>query len=384
MSFEASWTLAFRILPLGGRCSPGAALPSRRLLSRSRWSRSSSWEPELTISNPGGRRDPRRHVRKRLRSGPGARFGLASKLEARREIGPGDSLRPTTRPASPSTAGRSTLRHTEGEAGRGTNLETAAREGIAALPEGRVPRLVLVSDGNENLGGSRPRRVAGSAARRPHRHLRAGGPAPARTTPRFGHVARRGLTGERFPIDVAVTAPRATTATVEITAEGKVLGTSPVALEQGPNQLRVHTSLSTEGAVDLSGTLGTPGLGSVRSASGHASPALAYCSFRRTRRHRSAPAPGARSGAVRRYAGGHVPSGNLTDFQLVVFNNWNLEALSAPESRDRSLCKARRRRPGNRGRAERLRGEAPPKTRSTARSRPNWRLPARPRALAWS
>ena len=44
------------------------------------------------------------------------------------------------------------LRHTAGAGGHGTNLEAAIRDGAAALPAGMVPRLLLVSDGNENLG----------------------------------------------------------------------------------------------------------------------------------------------------------------------------------------------------------------------------------------
>ena len=44
------------------------------------------------------------------------------------------------------------LRHTAGAAGRGTDLENAIRDGVAALPAGLVPRLLLISDGNENLG----------------------------------------------------------------------------------------------------------------------------------------------------------------------------------------------------------------------------------------
>jgi hypothetical protein len=42
------------------------------------------------------------------------------------------------------------LAHTPGPAGRGTDIETAVREGIATLPAGRVPRLVILSDGREN------------------------------------------------------------------------------------------------------------------------------------------------------------------------------------------------------------------------------------------
>src|ERR1035437_1769322 len=44
------------------------------------------------------------------------------------------------------------LHYTAGAAGRGTDLENAIRDGAAALPAGMVPRLLLISDGNENLG----------------------------------------------------------------------------------------------------------------------------------------------------------------------------------------------------------------------------------------
>ncbi|HXA51489.1 MAG TPA: hypothetical protein VNV86_14330, partial [Candidatus Acidoferrum sp.] len=44
------------------------------------------------------------------------------------------------------------LSHTAGTAGRGTDLESAIRDGAGSLPAGMLPRLLLVSDGNENLG----------------------------------------------------------------------------------------------------------------------------------------------------------------------------------------------------------------------------------------
>src|SRR5690606_24727211 len=43
------------------------------------------------------------------------------------------------------------FRHTAGAAGRGTKIEAAVRDAMAALPAGHVPRLLLISDGNENL-----------------------------------------------------------------------------------------------------------------------------------------------------------------------------------------------------------------------------------------
>src|ERR1700685_2526937 len=44
------------------------------------------------------------------------------------------------------------LRHTAAAPGHGTNLEAAIRDGVASMPAGMVPRIVLASDGNENLG----------------------------------------------------------------------------------------------------------------------------------------------------------------------------------------------------------------------------------------
>src|SRR5262245_4712865 len=46
------------------------------------------------------------------------------------------------------------LRHTAGESGRGTSIEGAVRDGIASVPSGMVPRLVVISDGNENEGSA--------------------------------------------------------------------------------------------------------------------------------------------------------------------------------------------------------------------------------------
>jgi Ca-activated chloride channel homolog len=239
----------------------------------------------------------------------------------------------STRAVDKSEQGRALdLKHTEGEAGRGTNLEAAVREGIAALPEGRVPRLVLISDGNENLGGiTRAASQARELGIPIDTYALEGRPRPDL---RLDSVTAPALafTGERFPIDVAVTSPRAAAATIEISAGGKVLGSSQVALEQGPNQLRVHTSLSTAGAVDLAGTLGARDLGSVRFAQ--------EVTLRRPRvLFLSQDPPGTEAHLLRMLEAAQfditqaaaLPAGNLTDFQLLVFNNWNLEGMSVPK-----------------------------------------------------
>src|SRR5471032_2135193 len=93
----------------------------------------------------------------------------------------------------------------------GTDLETAIRDGAASLPAGMVPRLLLVSDGNENLG---------SVARAIWQAKQLG--IPVDTVPLGGHpkpglllesVAIPGqvFSGERFPIDVTVEVPGSAT-----------------------------------------------------------------------------------------------------------------------------------------------------------------------------
>ncbi len=263
-------------------------------------------------------------------------LGRASGIAAKLENGRGRNwtqvmpFAQATRALDKSERGGSIhLKHTAGEPGRGTNLEAAVREGIAALPAGRVPRLVLISDGNENLGGVS--RAAWQAKQLGIPIDTYALPGRARPELRLDSVTLPSLafTGERFPIDVSVTTPRATRATVEIAAEGKVLGTSQVALDRGSNQLRVHTSLSTPGAVDLSGKLSAAGLGEVRFAQAVTlrRPRVLFLSQDPpgTEEHLLNTLDAAQFEVTQMAA---MPS-RLTDYQLVVFNNWNLEMLPA-------------------------------------------------------
>ncbi len=222
--------------------------------------------------------------------------------------------------------------HSPGEDGRSTNLEAAIREGIAALPAGRVPRVVLISDGREN---------SGSAARAVWQARQLGVPVDVvalagRPKPELrlesAAVPAQAFTGERFPIDVTVLSPKKTQARVDITAEAKLLGSSTVSLQPGPNHLRVHASVTSTGAVDLGGSITADGLGQVRFAQaislrrpsvlfvsddppgteGHLLKAIEAAEFKIDR----APA---------------VPDGDLASYQLLVLNNQNLHGM--PESR---------------------------------------------------
>jgi uncharacterized membrane protein len=263
-------------------------------------------------------------------------LGRASELARRMERARGRNttlvipFARATRNLDPAERARAlSLRYTAGEAGRGTNLEAAVREAIAALPAGRIGRLALVSDGKENLG---------SVARAAWQARQLG--IPIDTFALGGHprpelrldsvtLPAQAFTGEHFPIDLAVSAPRRADATVEITAEQKVLGASAVALEPGANHIRVHARVTTVGAIDLGGAVRAPGLGEVRFAQA--------LTLRRPRvLFVSQDPPGTEAHLlkaleeaqfeVRQSAGG--AGEDLDDFQSVVFNNWNLEAIA--------------------------------------------------------
>src|ERR1051326_5124890 len=137
------------------------------------------------------------------------------------------------------------LRHTAAPGGHGTNLEGAILDGAASLPAGMVPRILLVSDGNENLG---------SVARGIWQAQQLGVPVDTVALagrPKPGLVLEsvslpgQVFSGERFPIEVTLQSPRSAPATVEITAEGKVIGGSPVNLAKGSNRLHLQASVNS-------------------------------------------------------------------------------------------------------------------------------------------
>jgi Ca-activated chloride channel homolog len=227
------------------------------------------------------------------------------------------------------------LRHTAGAPGHGTNLESAIRDAAASLPAGLTPRIVLVSDGNENLG---------SATRAIWQAQQLG--IPIDTVPLAGRpkpglllesvsLPAQVFSGERFPIEVTVESPRAAPATVELRAEGKSLGANPVELAAGTNHIRLHGSVNSTGAVDLAGKVAAEGLGEA-----HFEQAVA---LRRPRVLLVSNDPAESEQHLQRALEANefeierangVP-GQLDNFQLIVINNWDMQAI--PEARKTSL-----------------------------------------------
>ncbi len=145
--------------------------------------------------------------------------------------------------------------------GDATNIEAALASSMAAVPAGYIPRLVLISDGNENEGSSA--RAIAQMRRlqvpvdtiaidgRPSTDLRLDSVS-------IPHVA---YAGEQIPLDLTIHSPAAARATVDVAVEGKPLGSNTVQLEAGINTLRVHARLNTTGATSISGHIRTRDLG---------------------------------------------------------------------------------------------------------------------------
>ncbi len=148
----------------------------------------------------------------------------------------------------------------QGEPG-GTNLELALSNALAALPPDRVPRIVLLSDGLENLG---------AVERAVHQARFRGAPVDVKPLAGRAEPALRlsGLDapeqayfGERFPIELAVESPAAVDASIQLSAEGKPLGATRVRLAAGENFLRVQARLEAEGATLIRGDIAVAGAG---------------------------------------------------------------------------------------------------------------------------
>ncbi|MFN9456067.1 MAG: vWA domain-containing protein, partial [Acidobacteriota bacterium] len=116
----------------------------------------------------------------------------------------------TTRPLAEAEE-KGKLGYTAGPAGRGTDLETALREGMAAMPAGLVPRLALLSDGNENKGSvTRALWQAQQLGIPVDVYPMAGRPKPDLRRDAVSCPAPA-VAGDRFPNEITLEAPRAAT-----------------------------------------------------------------------------------------------------------------------------------------------------------------------------
>jgi Ca-activated chloride channel homolog len=228
------------------------------------------------------------------------------------------------------------LRQTAGAGGRGTNLEAAIRDGAAGLPAGTIPRLLLFSDGNENLGAvSRAIWQAQQLGIPIDTVPLSGRPKPGLLLQSLS-VPGQVFAGERFAIELTVETPRSTTAAVEMTAEGKPIGSSSVSLNPGINRLRLQASVNSVGAIAVAGKIAAPGLGEARFEEA--------VTLRNPRVLLVSRDPAASEEHLLRvlqanqfevvHENSSIPD-TLDTFQLIVINNWDMQAI--PASRKAAL-----------------------------------------------
>lgn len=217
-----------------------------------------------------------------------------------------------------------------GDAARATDIEAAVREAIASLPSGLVPRVVLVSDGKENQGSVVRAAWQARELGIPIDTFSVAGRAKPALRLDSVRIPPSAFTGERFPIDLVVSAPAATPAEVELAAEGQLLGNTQVSLEAGENQVRLHASLNTPGALDLSITIRPSGSAEIRfdQTVTLRRPKVLYFTgdLEQDDTHFLSVLTGAQFEV--RTARGIVDT-RLADHQVVIFNNWDLENLPA-------------------------------------------------------
>jgi Ca-activated chloride channel family protein len=220
------------------------------------------------------------------------------------------------------------LHYTAGAGGRGTDLESAIRDGAASWPADMVERLLLVSDGNENLG---------SAARAIWQAQQLGIPIDTvaltgRPKPglRLESVSVPGqvFSGERFPVEVVLESPAAAEATVDLSAEGKSIGNSHVQLAAGSNRLRLQASVNSAGAIALAGKVSAGALGEARFEDA--------VTLRRPRVLLISHDPPDSELHLQhvleanQFEIDRAPDGapnKLDPYQLIVFNNWNADSV---------------------------------------------------------
>jgi Ca-activated chloride channel family protein len=226
---------------------------------------------------------------------------------------------------------------TAGERGRSTDLESAIREAISALPANRNPRIALVSDGRENEGSvARAAWQARQLGVPVDTYLLAGRPKPELMLESLRMPANT-FAGEPFSIDLELSASRALPAQVELKAEGRTLGAVTVSLASGTNPVHLRANLDTPGLTELAVSIRSQ---TAREASGAADD-IRFGQSIMVRRAKAlyitgdspfldSHLPQALKAAqfdVTRI--GEIRDVDVSGYQLIVFNNWEMNKVPA-------------------------------------------------------
>jgi Ca-activated chloride channel family protein len=214
----------------------------------------------------------------------------------------------------------------------GTNIETALTGSLAAIPSGYLPRFVLISDGNENEGSAVRAIAQLQTLRVPVDTIPLGSEAASRATQfrltsmSMPHVA---YSGEEIPIEFAIRARQAMDATLEIVAEGKMLGHQQISLRAGDNSVHANVRIKSAGVIGVTGR--------VKAADSGEQQLTDAIQLRRARvLYLSEDPPGTDANLLAAFAQSSLeisrnPSeldGDISTFELVILNNLDLNAIS--------------------------------------------------------
>jgi Ca-activated chloride channel homolog len=236
-----------------------------------------------------------------------------------------------TRELKPEEAGGGWhITRTANQEGQGTDLEAAIREGIAAVPAGRIPKLVLISDGKENEGTSARAIAQAQRLHIPIDTFELEGRSSSGLRLLNVSMPAEAYAAEQVPIDLTLQSPVPGTAAITIQADGRELGQDRANLIKGVNQVHVHTRINANGATPISGrvTLATGASVEFERAISLKRPQILYI---------SEDPPGADSNLMEALSQGQFDvkrdprllDSGLGDVQLVILNNLDLNRLSA-------------------------------------------------------
>jgi Mg-chelatase subunit ChlD len=214
----------------------------------------------------------------------------------------------------------------------GTNLEAALTEGMASIPSGYQPRILLVSDGNENQGSTARAMAQLRRLHVPVDVLPLAGRSSTNVTISSVALPVSAYEGEQIPVTLTVESPSATSGTLDFSTEGKSLGNQSIDLAANTNIIRAHVRVKTNGSVVVSGAIKTAGAGDTRFDQ--------VIQIKRARilyLSQDPPAMDENLLATLRTAEFDVTRDaslldtGLHDVQLVVLNNIDLNTLSSPQ-----------------------------------------------------
>ncbi len=211
----------------------------------------------------------------------------------------------------------------------GTNLEAALTDSLAAIPNGYLPRVLLITDGNENEG-SAVRAIA--QLRRlqiPVDTIPLGGNSGSALHLQSASLPHNAYSGEQIPINLTIFSPVPTPATLDIYAEGKLLGHQAVNLDAGANSVRLDARVKSVGVVAIAANIQTPSAGAARFEQA--------IELRRARvLYLSQDPPGADTNLLAALGEANLEltrdasalDGDVDSLQLVILNNLDLRSFS--------------------------------------------------------